>query len=52
MLLGEEAIDKHELKGIHVRADGFGSDVAKSYQVTGIALVLLGGLPRIDRGVS
>ena len=31
-----EAIDKHELKGIHVRADGFGSDVAKSYQVTGI----------------
>ena len=31
-----EAIDKHEIKGIHVRADGFGSDVAKSYQVTGI----------------
>ncbi|MCY3792257.1 MAG: TlpA disulfide reductase family protein [Gemmatimonadetes bacterium] len=31
-----EAIDKQELKGIHVRADGFGSDVAKSYQVTGI----------------
>ena len=31
-----EAIDKHEIKGVHVRADGFGSDVAKSYQVTGI----------------
>ena len=31
-----EAIDKHEIKGIHVRADGFNSDVAKSYQVTGI----------------
>ena len=31
-----EAIDKHGIKGIHVRADGFGSDVAKSYQVTGI----------------
>ena len=29
-----EAIDKNELKGVHVRADGFGSDVAKSYQVT------------------
>ena len=31
-----EAIDKHEIKGVHVRADGFSSDVAKSYQVTGI----------------
>ena len=31
-----EAIDKHEIKGVHVRADGFGADVAKSYQVTGI----------------
>ena len=31
-----EAIDKHEIKGVHVRADGFGSDVAKSYQLTGI----------------
>ena len=31
-----EAIDKYELKGVHVRANGFGSDVAKSYQVTGI----------------
>ena len=31
-----EAIDKHEIKGVHVRADGFGSDVAKSYQVMGI----------------
>ena len=31
-----EAIGKHEIKGVHVRADGFGSDVAKSYQVNGI----------------
>ena len=31
-----EAIDKHEIKGVHVRANGFGSDVAKSYQVNGI----------------
>ena len=31
-----EAIDKHEIKGVHVRANGFSSDVAKSYQVTGI----------------
>ena len=31
-----EAIDKHEIKGVHVRADDFGSDVAKSYQVDGI----------------
>ena len=31
-----ESIDKHEIKGVHVRADGFGSDVAKSYQVNGI----------------
>ena len=30
-----EAIDKHEIKGVHVRA-GSGSDVAKSYQVMGI----------------
>ena len=31
-----EAIDKHEIKGVHVRADGWGADVAKSYQVMGI----------------
>ena len=31
-----EAIDKHEIKGVHVRTNGFGSDIAKSYQVTGI----------------
>ena len=31
-----EAIDKHEIKGVHVRANGFSSDVAKSYQVTSI----------------
>ena len=30
-----EAIDTHEIKGVHVRA-GFGSDVAESYQVMGI----------------
>ena len=27
------AITEHEIEGVHVRADGFGSDVAKSYQV-------------------
>ena len=31
-----EAIDKHEIKGVHVRANGISSDVAKSYQVNGI----------------
>ena len=31
-----EAVDKHEIEGIHVRADGFGSDVAKSYQVNAL----------------
>ncbi|MCY3664246.1 MAG: TlpA disulfide reductase family protein [Gemmatimonadetes bacterium] len=31
-----ESIDKHEIEGVHVRADGFGSEVAKSYQVRGI----------------
>ena len=31
-----EAIDRHEIKGVHMRANGFSSDVAKSYQVTGI----------------
>ena len=30
-----EAIDKHKIEGVHVRA-GSGSDVAKSYQVIGI----------------
>ena len=30
-----EAIDEHEIKGVHVRA-GSGSDVAKSYQVMGV----------------
>ena len=31
-----EAIDKHEIKGVHVRADGWGAEVAKTYQVRGI----------------
>ena len=31
-----EAIDKHEIEGVHVRADGFGSDLAKSYQVNAL----------------
>ena len=31
-----ESIDKHGIEGVHVRADGFGSEVAKSYQVRGI----------------
>ena len=31
-----EAIDKHEIKGVHVRADGWGAEVAKTYQVMGI----------------
>ena len=30
-----EAIDEHEIKGVHVRA-GSGSEVAKTYQVMGI----------------
>ena len=32
----KEAIDKHGIEGVHVRADGFSSDEAKSYQVEGI----------------
>ena len=31
-----EAIDKHEIKGVHVRADGWSAEVAKTYQVSGI----------------
>ena len=31
-----EAIDEHEIKGVHVRADGWGAEVAKTYQVMGI----------------
>ena len=31
-----EAVDKHGIEGVHVRADGFGSDVAKSYQVNAL----------------
>ena len=31
-----EAIDKHEIEGVHVRADGWGADVAKSYQVNSL----------------
>ena len=31
-----EAIDKHEVEGVHVRADGWGAEVAKTYQVMGI----------------
>ena len=31
-----EAIDKHEIKGVHVRADGWNAEVAKTYQVSGI----------------
>ena len=36
-----EAVDKHEIKGVHVRADAFDSDVAKSYQIDGIPLYYL-----------
>ena len=32
----KEAIDKHEIKGVHVRADGWNAEVAKTYQVEGI----------------
>ena len=31
-----EAIDKHEIEGVHVRADGWGAEVAKSYQVNSL----------------
>ena len=31
-----EAIDKHEIKGVHVRADGWRAEVNKIYQVRGI----------------
>ena len=31
-----EAIAEHGIEGVHVRADGFGADVAKAYQVDGI----------------
>ena len=31
-----EAIDKHEIEGVHVRAEGWGADVAKSYQVNSL----------------
>ena len=30
------AITEHGIEGVHVRADGFGSDVAKSYQVNAL----------------
>ena len=36
-----EAVDEHEIKGIHVRVDAFASDVAESYQVDGIPLYYL-----------
>ena len=32
-----EAVDKHEIEGVHVRADGWGADVAKSYQVNSLS---------------
>ena len=31
-----EAVEKHGIEAVHVRADGFGSDVAKSYQVNAL----------------
>ena len=31
-----EAVDKHEIEGVHVRAEGWGADVAKSYQVNSL----------------
>ena len=31
-----EAVDKHGIEGVHVRADGWGADVAKSYQVNSL----------------
>ena len=49
-----EAIDKHEIKGVHVRADGWGAEVAKTYQVMGIPsyhLVDSQGLIAEDHGL-
>ena len=43
-----EAIDKHEIEGVHVRAEGWGTEVTKSYQGECPSCVLLGGLPRTD----
>ena len=31
-----ETIDKHKIEGVHVRADGWSADVAKSYQVNSL----------------
>ena len=31
-----EAVAEHEIEGVHVRADGWGEDVAKSYQVNSL----------------
>ena len=31
-----EAVDKHGIEGVHVRADGWSADVAKSYQVNSL----------------
>ena len=31
-----KAIDKHEIKGVHVRAVGMGSDVARSYNISAL----------------
>ena len=33
-LLGAEAIDKHEIEGVHVRAEGWSTEVTESYQVS------------------
>ena len=31
-----EAVDKHGIEGVHVRAEGWGADVAKAYQVNSL----------------
>ena len=47
-----EAVDKHEIEGAHVRADGWGADVAKSYQTDAIVATIEKSLGRPQRTPS
>ena len=58
-----EAIDKHEIEGVHVRAEGWSTEVTKSYQVSllpayylvdsqGLILDRLSGVEDIDAIVA
>ena len=47
-----KAVAKHEIKGVHLRAAGWGADVAKAYSISSLPSYYVVGRTRADRGTA